>query len=132
MKRIAAMLAVLLTTGCFSVKHTLPAGAYFGTPPKPRSGSGTPFQVESMKNWFLSGLVPYTSYTTSNLLERQLGSKANGPLQIREIETVFTPLDFAISIVPGVLYGYYIWAPRSIKVSGSEMPAGASGAGAGK
>jgi hypothetical protein len=125
MKRIACVLAWIVATGCFSVNHRLPENAYFGTLPGRQPAAGAPFQTESMKNWALAGLLPYSRWTTSDVVARQLGASATQPLQIRAIETVFTPLDVLISIVPGAFYGYYVWAPRTIRVSGSA--AGSAG-----
>ncbi len=119
MKRIAFVLACIGATGCFSVNHSLPENAYFGTLPARQPADGVPFETESMKNWALAGLLPYSGWTTSDVVARQLGPSANPPVQIRSIETVFSPLDVLISIVPGAFYGYYIWAPRTIRVSGS-------------
>lgn len=119
MKRIAIVLTLVGAAGCFSVNHQLPENAYFGTLPTRQPTGTVPFQTESMKNWALAGLLPYSPWTTSDVLARQLGPSATQQVQIRSIETVFAPLDVLVSIVPGAFYGYYVWAPRTIRVSGS-------------
>ena len=63
------------------------------------------------RNYLLSGLVPYTSFGTKDL------AKDPGPgkqLADVEIETQFNWFDFVVSIVPGLYYGYYVWAPRHV------------------
>lgn len=120
----AATLALCLglVTGCFTVQHELPENAYFGRLP---SGSGEvrqPFQVEAMKNWWLSGLAPYSAFDTAELLEPLDATR----LEELQVETIFSELDTLVWIVPGFLYGYYIWAPRTLSVTGTEVRSSSS------
>jgi hypothetical protein len=119
-----ALAVALGATGCFSVQHTLPPNAYFGTLPRGASAEGgTPFEAQAHKNWGLAGLLPYSRWATPDLLAAQANLSNGKSVQIREIETIFDPFDVFISIVPGAFYGYYIWAPRSIHIVGVERPA---------
>jgi len=108
----------LLASGCFTMRHELPAGAHFGGRSE-AAPAGTPLDRAASKNYALAGLVPYSSFGAAALL----GPDAPPRIQIREIETVFAPFDVAISIVPGLFYGYYVWAPRTLHVRGEVLPA---------
>ena len=122
-----ALAVALGSTGCFSLQHTLPPNAYFGTLPKGAAGAsaepGQPFDGWARKNWALAGLLPYSGWGTPNLLAVQPGLREAKSVQIRMIETTFTRFDAIVSIFPGMAYGYYVWAPRSIHVVGLERPA---------
>jgi hypothetical protein len=111
------------TAGCFSVNHELPANAYFGTLPSGGAPPGIPFDRAARKNWALSGLLPYSRWDTSDLLASEPSVPTAGSVQIRMIETIFDPIDVFVTIVPGAFYGYYIWAPRTIHVSGVAQAA---------
>ena len=112
--KAAALAALVLPLGaCFHISHDLPQGAYFGTLPQGERLQGSPYDQWSMKNWALAGLVPYTSFNAGNMIPAPMAGQY---VKISSIETVFTALDVGISIVPGYFYGYYVWAPRSIKV----------------
>lgn len=107
----------LAASGCFTVQHDLPDNAYFGTLPAKPGETRQPFRTEAMKNWALAGLVPYSSYDTGNLVEPLAARRLEGV----EVETRFSELDTLVWIVPGMFYGYYIWAPRTLSVSGTEV-----------
>ena len=113
----SVLLLALLASGCFTMRHELPPGAHFGR--RPDASAGTPFERAASKNYALAGLIPYSDFNASQLL----GTPPAQPLELREIETVFSPFDVAVSIVPGLFYGYYVWAPRTVRVSGrAEAP----------
>jgi hypothetical protein len=104
--------------GCFSLHHQLPPNAYFGTLPDGANEDGVAFESDGFKSWTLAGLMPYSRWDSSDLLAVQVASDAQA-IRIREIETVFSPLDVVISVVPGTAVGlYYVWATRTIRVSG--------------
>ena len=107
--------AALLTTGCFTMEHRLPPHTYFGALPAQPGEQSLPFRQEAMKNYWLSGLFPWTRWSSNALLTPLADGDRIEDLQM---ETRFSPLDVAISIFPGLVYGYYVWAPRSIGVSG--------------
>jgi hypothetical protein len=116
--RSLTLLLGLLASGCFTMRHELPAGSHFGRRPDAAASAGAPFERAASKNYALAGLVPYSDFSASDLLE-----PAQPSLELREIETVFSPYDVAVSIVPGLLYGYYVWAPRTVRVRGSAARA---------
>jgi hypothetical protein len=120
---IATLAIALGSMGCFSLQHELPANAYFGTLPGGAAPPGIPFDRTARKNWALSGLIPYSRWSTSDLLAAEPSVPTAGSVQIREIETVFAPFDVAITIFPGSFYGYYFWATRTIHVSGVAQAA---------
>jgi len=37
------------------------------------------------------------------------------------IETSFDTVDTIVWFFPGFLYGYYIWAPRTVRVEGTQV-----------
>jgi len=106
---LVAALGVSLSA-CFTMNHTFPPNTQFGRRPEGSVGVRS-VGDEGMKNYLLSGLVPYTSFGTKDL------AKDPGPgrrLADVEIETQFNWFDFVVSIVPGLYYGYYVWAPRHV------------------
>jgi hypothetical protein len=112
----AAAVAVLSLSlsACFTMKHSFPPNTQFGHRPD-RAVSVEPVAAKGMKNYLLSGLVPYSSFGTKDLAEDP------GPgrrLADVEIETQFNWFDFVVSIVPGLYYGYYVWAPRHVGYEG--------------
>ena len=118
---LSVVLACGLMTGClFNVEHQLPPRAYFGKLP---AGSGQrefPFKQEDRKNWYLAGWFAYSDWGVGDLvppLERV------ERIEDLEIETRFSELDTLIWVVPGFVYGYYVWAPRTIRVSGTRVVA---------
>ncbi len=119
----AASLAFALA-GCFTVRHQLPPHSYFGKLPSSGGETVQHFHDSAMKNWLLAGLIPWSGYATDDLLAEQ---GRVGPLRYQdlEVETKFTALDTLIWIVPGQFYGYYVWAPRHITVTGEAVRAGA-------
>lgn len=120
----AASLAFALA-GCFTVRHELPPHAYFGKLPATSGETVQHFHDSEMKNWFLAGLVPWSFSASEDLLAKQAGGP---PLRYQnlEVETQFTWLDTLIWIVPGQFYGYYVWAPRHITVTGDAVRSGAA------
>ena len=120
---VTASLACALA-GCFTVTHHLPPHSYFGKLPPTAGETVQPFQDSAMKNWLLAGLLPWSRFATNDLLAEQ----GAGPLRYQnlEVETEFTALDTLIWIVPGQFYGYYVWAPRHIKVTGEAVRSGAA------
>lgn len=114
----AGLVGLLLasSTGCmFKVRHEIPLNAYVN--PEPGGTRRTGFEGESMKNWALAGLVPYSDFGTKNLVERRRGREISS----LSIETVFTGIDTLIWVVPGFAYGYYLWAPRHVRVHGEYV-----------
>ena len=117
MKILRAALALTLSVsvlGCFTMHHTFPPNTQFGRRP---DGAVAVEKVEDygMKNYLISGFLPWTSFGTKNL------AKDPGPgreLADVEVETKFNWFDFIISIVPGLYYGYYVWAPRHVYFDG--------------
>jgi hypothetical protein len=113
--RAALVLALsLAVSGCFTMTHRFPPNTQFGHRP---DGAVSVAKVEDkgMKNYLLSGLFAYTSFGTKDL------AKDPGPgreLADVEIETQFNWFDFVVSIVPGLYYGYYVWAPRHVGYQG--------------
>lgn len=108
----AALVAALglALSACFTMNHTFPPNSQFGRRPEGSVGVRSVGDA-AMKNYLLSGLVPYTSFGTKDL------AKDPGPgrrLADVEIETQFNWFDFVVSIVPGLYYGYYVWAPRHV------------------
>jgi hypothetical protein len=122
---LTALLA-LTATGCFSVSHKLPPHAYFGKLPTQTAAAETRagFERSAMKNWLIAGLIPWSSFSSDDLLEKG----APGVLRFENLEvtTQFTALDTLIWIVPGQFYGYYVWAPRHITVKGEAVRSGAA------
>lgn len=106
----------LVSSGCmFKMRHELPTNVYFSA--EPRAEKGKSFEDEAMKNWALAGLVPYSEFGAKDLIPAGSG----GELSSLSIETVFTGIDTVIWVVPGFFYGYYLWAPRHVKVEGEYI-----------
>jgi hypothetical protein len=115
----ATLLAIAcVDLGCFSLEHRLPPNAYFGRPPYGLYAEGVGFEADASKSWALGGMLPYSDWSSAELLSAQ-GADAARTVSLREIETVFSPLDVVLQIVPGTAAGvYYVWATRTIRVSG--------------
>jgi hypothetical protein len=119
----AAALAILfLASGCLhSVRHELPEHTYFGQLPAAEGERRVAFEDSGMKNWALAGLLPYSSWSSSNMLAERNGAKR---VENLEIETRFGRIDTIVWVVPGFFYGYYVWAPRTVSVSGTKVSEG--------
>jgi len=118
---LLALVCASLTTGClFNVRHEIPPNAYFGQLPDQPADRVEEFSDSGMKNWALAGFVPYSSWSSRNMLEDD-ESGSSERVEDLAIETRFGTLDTIIWVVPGFFYGYYIWATRTVKVSGSRV-----------
>jgi hypothetical protein len=108
----AALVAALSLTlsACFTMNHSFPPNTQFGRRPEGAVGVRSVGDA-GMKNYLLSGLVPYTSFGTKDLAKDPGAGRALADVQI---ETQFNWFDFVVSIVPGLYYGYYVWAPRHV------------------
>jgi hypothetical protein len=125
--RIALSLALLASPGCmFRVRHELPPNAYFGRLPAAADERVTSFEDHGMKNWALAGLVPYSSWSTDDLLARQRGTTR---IENLSVQTEFSTVDTIVWVVPGFAYGYYLWAPRTITVRGARVTTSDAAAG---
>jgi hypothetical protein len=120
MKRTAAsLLCLALASGCMhKVKHELPPNAYFGHVPAHAAEQVSSFAADGMKNWWLAGLVPYTSWNSANLIPQDKGVARVENLMV---QTQFSTIDTIVWVIPGFAYGYYVWAPRTVTVSGSKV-----------
>ena len=110
---LATTLIVALS-GCFTMTHTFPANTQFGHRPD-GAVSVEKVKDKGMKNYLLSGLLPYTSFGTKDLAQDPGPGRSLADVQI---ETQFNWFDFVVSIVPGLYYGYYVWAPRHVGFEG--------------
>jgi hypothetical protein len=117
-------LCALAATGCFSVSHKLPPHAYFGTLPKQAAETSTSFERSAMKNWLAAGLIPWSRFSSDSLLAE--GGSDVIRYEHLQVKTEFNWLDTVVWIVPGQFYGYYVWAPRHITVTGEEIRSGAA------
>ncbi|MFQ5514696.1 MAG: hypothetical protein ACE5FG_09675 [Myxococcota bacterium] len=116
---VPVLALALLTSGClFTVKHELPPNVYFGKLPHSSGERRKNFEDKGMKNWLLAGLVPYSGWGSKDLLPKR---PSVDRIENLSIETRFSALDTLIWVVPGFFYGYYIWAPRSIYVTGTQV-----------
>ena len=108
----AALVAALglSLSACFTMNHKFPPNTQFGRRPDGVVGVRS-VGDKGMKNYLLSGLVPYTSFGTKDLAKDPGPGKELADVQI---ETQFNWFDFVVSIVPGLYYGYYVWAPRHV------------------
>lgn len=120
MKRAAtSLLCLALAAGCMhKVQHELPPNAYFGHVPAHPSEQVSSFAADGMKNWWLAGLVPYTSWNSANLIPHD---KNVARVENLMVQTQFSTLDTIVWVIPGFAYGYYLWAPRTVTVSGSKV-----------
>ncbi|MBW2281920.1 MAG: hypothetical protein JRG82_14355 [Deltaproteobacteria bacterium] len=124
---LAAFVCASLTTGClFTARHELPANAVFGKFPEHSAAGERPFEDSGMKNWALAGFVPWTGWGSQRMLEEH---DPGSGLRIENlaIETRFGTWDTIIWVFPGFFYGYYLWAPRTVEVSGSVVHGQANG-----
>jgi len=118
---VLALVCTSFATGClFTVRHELPPNAYFGKFPSQPHEKIHRFKDHGMKNWFLAGLGPYTRWSSKDLLEKN-GDGSHERIENLAIETRFGTLDTIIWVFPGFFYGYYVWAPRTVEVSGSQV-----------
>jgi len=118
-----ALTLVLSLSGCFSIKHhNLPMDAYFNQE-DPGNAKVSHFESTRMKNFLISGLFPYSRFGVKDMVDVQPGRKISG----LQVQTQFNAFDVFVTIIPGMAYGYYIWAPRHVSASGSyldgEVPA---------
>ena len=116
--RPVALVLALATNTCFSVEHRLPRHAYFGQLPLEPHDRARAVEHEAMKNWFLAGLFPWTRFNDDDLV------RTGGPVRridSVELETRFSGIDTLIWVIPGQVYGYYFWAPRTLRVRGREL-----------
>lgn len=123
--RVARLLGLALfcasaTSGClFTVQHELPPNVYFGHLPKAPAERSDRFIDQGMKNWALAGLVPYSGWSSKELFARN--SRTTKRIEDLAIETRFGTIDTIVWVVPGFAYGYYLWAPRTVEVTGSRV-----------
>ena len=119
--RLGTILATLgLLSGClFNVEHRLPPRTYFGKLPAQASEQRVPFALEAPKSWYLAGWFAYTDWGAKDLLAATPATRVENV----EIQTQFTRRDTIIWVIPGFLYGYYFWAPRTIRVTGTRVVA---------
>ncbi len=121
LRSLALLTLAALSGACmFKVNHELPPGAYFGTLAPAADEVEESFDRGGMKNWALAGLVPYSRFSSSDLLAKQTDT-SNARIENLEIETRFGTLDTIIWVVPGFFYGYYLWAPRTVAVRGTRV-----------
>lgn len=119
LRSLALLGLVALSGACmFKVKHELPPNTYFGSLPPAADEVEESFARGGMKNWALAGLIPYSSWGTADLLEPEDGVRRVDQL---EVQTSFSRIDTVIWVIPGFAYGYYLWAPRHIDVSGRKI-----------
>jgi hypothetical protein len=126
LRRLAASVAaVALGSGCmFNMNHRFPPNTVFGGASSQPANAQTlkSFEESRMKNYLLAGLVPYTGFGTKDLAE---SPRQGQRLAVSEVETTFNALDTVIWVVPGFFYGYYIWAPRHVGMTGRYVAADA-------
>jgi len=113
---VSMVLFSTVLSGCFTMKHGIPMDAYFNQEPAGNART-TSFENTRMKNYLLSGLFPYSRFGTKNMVEVKPGRKITG----LEIQSQFNEFDFFVTLIPGLAYGYYIWAPRHVSVKGQYM-----------
>jgi hypothetical protein len=115
---LAALGLALAATGCFTVEHHLPPHSYFGRLPARPGETATEFERHAMKNWYLAGLGAYSKFSTGDLVSP--GTRVDR-IESLELETGFSRLDMLIWVIPGQAYGYYFWAPRTLRIRGREI-----------
>lgn len=114
---VAALLLALANSACFTMKHhEIPMDAYFNHEDA-GNAKASAFEDTRMKNYLISGLFPYSRFGVKDIVEAQPGRKITG----LEVQTQFNALDVFVTIIPGIAYGYYIWAPRHISVKGHYL-----------
>lgn len=115
-------LCASLSAGCFSVNHKLPPHAYFGKLPAASNETSSPFERSAMKNWLLAGLIPWSSFSSDDLL----AESGSGVLRYENlaVETRFNAIDTIYWFTASWIYTYYAWAPRHIAVTGDEVRSG--------
>jgi hypothetical protein len=115
-----ALLAILAlgASGCFTVEYRLPPHTYFGQLPARSDEKAVDFDREAMKNWFLAGLFPWSKFSSDDLIAPDARVHR---IESLELETRFSGLDTLVWVIPGQFYGYYLWAPRTLRVRGREI-----------
>jgi hypothetical protein len=111
-----ALVAAL--AGCFTVEHRLPPHSYFGQLPPQPGETSTELDRHAMKNWYLAGLGSWSDFSDADLVETGPGVRR---IESLELETRFAPLDVLVWVIPGQVYGYYLWAPRTLRIRGREI-----------
>jgi hypothetical protein len=117
--RAALGIALALgTSACFTVEHRLPPHAYFGRLPAQRGERAREFDRQAMKNWYLAGLGAWSRFSMDDLEPTGDGVRR---IEALELETRFAPRDVLVWVIPGQFYGYYFWAPRTLRIRGHEI-----------
>lgn len=113
---VVVLLAVPMSGCLFQMSHRFPPGTEFGRRPV---GFKDVRKIDdnSMKNYILAGLLPYTSFGTKD--EARL--LPDERLMDTEVQTSFNAFDTLIWVVPGFFYGYYLWAPRHVELKGEVV-----------
>ena len=118
---VLSVVCAFLNTAClFTVQHELPPNAYFGKLPHQSGEKTSPLTDHGMKNWGLAGLAAYSDWSSKDLLQPN-GVGPHHRVEDLAIETRFGKLDTLFWVVPGFAYGYYVWATRTVEVSGSRV-----------
>jgi hypothetical protein len=104
----------------FRMTHKIPMDAYFNAE-APAGTRGHRFHAEGMKNFALAGVLPYSRFGTKDLVAESVDTRS-GHLSNVAIETQFNALDTLIWVIPGFAYGYYLWAPRHVKIDAVHVP----------
>ena len=117
---IAAASACLLASGCmFKTQHAFPQHTYFGRAPDAASvEKREAFAHEASKNWALAGLVAWSDWGVVDLAPE---NRRNQRIENASLETIFDELDTVVWVIPGFAYGYYFWAPRTIRFAGDQV-----------
>ena len=115
---LLAVALALATGGCFTVEHRLPPHSFFGRLPSQPGETAREFDRQAMKNWGLAGLFAWSDFSTDDLAATG-GSVRR--IESLELETRFSKLDMLIWVIPGQVYGYYAWAPRTLRIRGREI-----------
>jgi len=118
-RRIGLTLGLALaSSGCFTVEHRLPAHSYFGRMPAQPDETAREFDQTAMKNWFLAGLFAYSDFSSGSLVRTDGAVRR---IEGIELETRFDTIDNIAWVIPGQVYGYYLWAPRHVRIRGREI-----------
>jgi hypothetical protein len=107
-------------SGCFTVDYRLPTHSYFGRLPAQPGEKPRDFDREAMKNWYLAGLFSWSKFSTDDLIAPDARVRR---IESLELESRFSKLDTLIWVIPGQVYGYYFWAPRTLRIRGREIRA---------